>query len=86
MRPARAPGAGLPVRALPVSQGHARLAALLSDAQAAKLADVLEPHVRTGYPDGDSTTLGVVVEVRRGRIVGCAASVLRRTWLWTVGA
>jgi hypothetical protein len=65
-----------------VTCGHDRLRVLLSDAQASKLADVLEPHVRAG----ESVAIGAVLELRRGRIVECAASVLRRTWLWTVGA
>jgi hypothetical protein len=34
----------------------------------------------------ESVAIGAVLELRRGRIVECAASVLRRTWLWTVGA
>ena len=59
-----------------MSQGHARLAALLSDAQAAKLADVLEPLASAGRSD----TVGVMIEIRRGGIAGVVAAQIRKIW------
>jgi hypothetical protein len=58
-----------------MTPGWERLRALgLSDADAGKLADELEPLQRSGA----STACGLVVELRRGRIVHVAVAAMRK--------
>jgi hypothetical protein len=58
-----------------VTPGYERLRLLgVTDADAGKLADELEPLQRSGA----STACGFVVEMRRGRIVHVAVAAMRK--------